>query len=93
VFACVRAEEVILQREVRSADSARNHLPSTVVSITREGPLERIRLDCGFDLAAVVTPEARRELGLVPGARVVAVIKAPAIHCIPREREHARVAG
>ncbi len=84
VLACIRAEEVVLRLDEPVAESARNHLPATVLGIRREGPLERIALDCGFELAAVVTPEARRELDLEPGRRVVAVVKAPAIHCIPR---------
>lgn len=84
VLACIRAEDVVLRLEEPVAESARNHLPATVAAIRREGPLERILLDCGFELAAVVTPEARRELGLEPGRRVVAVVKAPAVHCIPR---------
>ncbi len=85
VLACIRAEEVVLRLEEPVAESARNHLAATVVALRREGPLERIVLDCGFELAALVTPEARRELGLEPGRRVVAVVKAPAVHCIPRD--------
>ena len=85
VLACIRAEEVVLRLAEPVAESARNHLPATVLAVRREGPLERVTLDCGFELAAVVTPEARRELGLEPGRRVVAVVKAPAIHCVPRE--------
>ncbi|GBC86339.1 Sulfate/thiosulfate import ATP-binding protein CysA [bacterium HR12] len=84
VLACIRAEEVVLRLTEPVAESARNHLPGTVSMIRREGPLERIILDCGFELAALVTPEARRELGLEPGRSVVAVVKAPAVHCIPR---------
>jgi molybdate transport system ATP-binding protein len=85
VLACIRAEEVVLRLDEPATESARNHVTCTVTSIDREGPLERIHLDCGFDLAAVVTPEARRELALAPGRSVVALIKAPAIHCIPHE--------
>ncbi|HXF56154.1 MAG TPA: ABC transporter ATP-binding protein [Actinomycetota bacterium] len=84
VLACIRAEEVVLRLEEPVAESARNHLAATVVALRREGPLDRIVLDCGFELTAVVTPEARRELGLEPGRRVVAVVKAPAVHCVPR---------
>lgn len=84
VLACIRAEEVVLRLDEPLVESARNHLPATVTAIRREGPLERVVLDCGFELAAVVTPQARRELELEPGRRVVAVVKAPAIHVIPR---------
>jgi molybdate transport system ATP-binding protein len=84
VLVCIRAEDVVLRTAPGPGESARNQLEATVVGIRREGPLERVELDCGFGLAALVTPEARRELGLAPGVPVVAVIKAPAVHCIPR---------
>jgi len=84
VLACIRAEEVILRVGGDSQDSARNHLQATVVDVIRDGPLYRVRLDCGFSLAALVTSQARDELGLVPGASVIALVKAQSIHCVPR---------
>ncbi|MEX0790335.1 MAG: ABC transporter ATP-binding protein [Actinomycetota bacterium] len=84
VLACIRAEEVILRRGDDSADSARNHIPATVVEVVRTGPLFRVVLDCGFSLAALVTVQARDELELAPGAPITALIKAPSIHCVPR---------
>jgi molybdate transport system ATP-binding protein len=85
VFACIRAEAVTLSLAEPKAESARNHLPATILAIRREGPLESVVLDCGFELVAAITPEARRELGLEPARRVVAVVKAPAVHCVPRQ--------
>jgi molybdopterin-binding protein len=64
--------------------SARNHLPGRVVSVDAEGPLDRVTLDCGFPLVALVTRQAREELGLREGGEVVAAVKATAIHLVPR---------
>jgi molybdate transport system ATP-binding protein len=84
VYVCIRAEDVILLKGTDSPSSPRNHLPATVRALTREGPLLRIELDCGFPLAALLTRQACEELALSPGERVVALIKAPNIHLIAR---------
>ncbi|MGO8697243.1 MAG: ATP-binding cassette domain-containing protein [Limisphaerales bacterium] len=84
VYVCIRAEDVILSAEGSSPSSARNHLPGVIVSVTREGPLMRVELDCGFALTALLTKQACEELGLKPGYSVVALVKAPHIHLIPR---------
>lgn len=83
VFACVRAEDVtLLQREAASSGSARNHLPGRVTNIEREGPVERVTVDCGFPLVALITAQAREEMSLAVGAPVTAVIKATSIHLV-----------
>lgn len=84
VFACIRAEDVTLEREAASNASARNHLAARVVAFDSEGPIERVTLDCGFPLAALITRNAREELALQVGSSVVAAIKATAIHLVPR---------
>jgi molybdate transport system ATP-binding protein len=83
VFACVRAEEVSLEPEGGAPTSARNRLPATVTAAAVEGPLVRVRLDCGFPLVALVTRRSAEELRLVPGARVAALVKAPAVRLVP----------
>jgi molybdate transport system ATP-binding protein len=85
VHVCVRAEDVILLKGGDSQSSARNHLPAVVQSVTSGGPLMRVELDCGFPLLALLTKQACEELALKPGDRVVALVKAPHIHLIPRE--------
>jgi molybdopterin-binding protein len=76
------------QVELRALDdtsqgSPRNLLPAKVVSVVpREGRVE-ISLDAGFPVVAVVTRAAVEELGLTPGVRVRAVLKATALHVIP----------
>jgi molybdate transport system ATP-binding protein len=56
--------------------SAQNHLPVEVTSITMVGNRVRLGLTGGQPLAAEITATAARELGLAPGARVVATWKA-----------------
>lgn len=85
VWACIRAEEVVLEREARAITSARNRFAARVVSLTPEGPLVRVALDAGFPLAALVTLSAAAELSLAPGQAVLAVVKAQAVHVVPRD--------
>lgn len=83
VFACIRADEVILEAG-HSPTSARNRLAATVAAIRHESPLVKVDLDCGFPLAAFITRAALRELDLREGSSVTAIIKAPSVHLIPR---------
>ena len=86
VFACIRAEEVILERGPVGRVSARNRLEGTVSSVTPEGPLVRVVLDCGFALAAIVTRQACRELDVKEGETLTAIVKSPSVHLIGRDR-------
>jgi len=84
VYACIRAEDVILLKGDEARSSARNRLAATVRSVNRQGPLVRIDLDCGFPLIALLTKQACEELALAENDRVIALVKAPHIHLIPR---------
>ncbi|MBI2680052.1 MAG: ABC transporter ATP-binding protein [Candidatus Solibacter usitatus] len=84
VFVCFRAEDVTLQTGGPLKESARNHLAGQIVAIDSEGAVERITLDCGFPMVALVTRHAREEMGLALGAIVTAAVKATAVHLIPR---------
>lgn len=81
---CIRGEDVTLQREPADHTSARNRLPARVLSLTTEGPIVRVELDCGFRLVAIVTKPAMHELNLQEGDAITAIIKAPAVHVIAR---------
>jgi molybdate transport system ATP-binding protein len=83
-FVCIRAEDVIVEKGPAVASSPRNRLEALVRTLTREGPMVRLGLDCGFGLTALVTNQACSELNLFPGDRVTALVKAPAIHLVPR---------
>ncbi len=84
VFACIRAEDVSLSVPDPHAASPRNRLPAVVTGCSSEGPLVRVNLECGFALTALLTPQGASELELANGRHVVAEIKAPKIHLIPR---------
>ncbi len=84
VFACIRAEDVILTTGDESLSSPRNRLPGTVQRLESEGPLVRVELDCGFRLAALLTKQACEELALREGQGVRALVKAPHVHLLPR---------
>ena len=84
VFACIRAEDVILSNDRELHSSPRNRLPATVLAIVGEGPMTRIELDCGFPLTAVLTKQACEEMMLREGSTALALIKAPQIHLVPR---------
>lgn len=87
VLISIRAEDVIIGAgaqagEPPTAFSARNHLAGRVTAIEPAGPLVRVRLECGFPLVAAVTRPAVEAMRLAPGAPVIAIFKAPAVHVI-----------
>jgi molybdate transport system ATP-binding protein len=84
VYVCIRADDVILLKGPDQPSSSRNHLAATVRSVTREGMLMRVELDCGFPLNALVTRQACEELALKCGDAVVALVKATKVHLMPR---------
>lgn len=96
VYACLRPEAVTLLSapaldEAEDEDlgylplaglSARNAWAGQVQTVEARGPLMRVETDCGFPVIALVTRAAVEDLGLVPGKRVVATVKATAIHLV-----------
>ncbi|MGZ4535736.1 MAG: ABC transporter ATP-binding protein [Nocardioidaceae bacterium] len=56
--------------------SARNRWPGTVTSVAPHGAAVRVHLDAAGGLIADVTPESAAQLGLRPGRRVWAAVKA-----------------
>jgi molybdate transport system ATP-binding protein len=84
VFACIRAEEVLLERAPDAVTSARNQLSGTVTAMSLESPLVRVTLDCGFRLVALVTRSGAEQVGLAVGRPAVALVKAPAVRVVPR---------
>ncbi len=85
VLACIRAEDVTLEHAAPAGASARNHLRGRIVCVESEGALERVVVDCGFPLVALVTRHAREEMALEEGMSIGAAIKATAIHLVARE--------
>jgi molybdate transport system ATP-binding protein len=85
VFACIRAEDVTLEASRRTDVSARNQLTGRITAIQPEGGVVRVTIDCGFLLSALITRPACDELRLTEQSPVTAVVKATAVHLIPRE--------
>jgi molybdopterin-binding protein len=58
--------------------SARNVIPGTVVAVTKGATTAHVRIDVGNGviLTAAITNEAVEELGLAPGQKASAVVKA-----------------
>ena len=84
VFACIRAEDVILETSPRGDVSARNQLTGHVTAMQPEGGVVRVTVDCGFSLSALITRPACDELHLAEHAPVTALVKATAVHLIAR---------
>lgn len=84
VYACIRAEDVVLIKGEVPPSSPRNCLAATVLRLTQEIPMVRVELDCGFALLALLTRQACEELALGENDRVRALIKAPNIHLVAR---------
>jgi molybdate transport system ATP-binding protein len=84
VYACIRAENVVILKGAGVSNSARNHLPGTIRVLGQEGPLMRVELDCGFPLTALLTRQSCEEMKLTPGDGVIAQVKAQHVHLIGR---------
>lgn len=84
VYVCIRAEDVVVEQAGSGVTSARNHLLGLVTDIVPQGVMVQVTIDCGFPLTATITHGAVEDLRLVPGASVIAAIKAGAVHLVPR---------
>ncbi len=57
--------------------SARNRLVGLVTKVTADGVMAQVELQCGaFRVVSLISAEAVNELGLEPGVRAVATVKA-----------------
>jgi molybdate transport system ATP-binding protein len=83
-YVSIRAEDVLLGMHPAPVSSARNHLAGIVLEVRPTGAVSKVIVDCGFHLTALVTRQAAQDLALSPGNRVSAMVKASAIHLIPR---------
>jgi molybdate transport system ATP-binding protein len=85
-FACIRAEDIILEEAPGASSSAQNLLLGSVATRIDEGVLARVGIDCGARLVALVTRRSADALGLFPGKPVAARVKAPSVRLVPRPR-------
>jgi molybdopterin-binding protein len=82
----VSAEEVqrVAQRPQRhrtgSRGSARNRFPGVVRSVETDGVMALVEIEAGpFLVTAAITRDSVRELGLTPGVRASALVKATSV--------------
>jgi tungstate transport system ATP-binding protein len=85
VLLCLRPEDITLwAKEVPAGSSARNHLSGKIIKMLPQGPLEKVVIDCGFPVVALITRSSAQELNLQPDYPVQVSFKASAAHIIPR---------
>ena len=88
VFVCMRPEDVTLWKDLTPFSNQRTK--SFIWSnkeITPQGPLERIVIDCGFPLVALITRTSAKEMQLATGQTIHASFKASTAHLIMRKRD------
>ncbi|MEE9133816.1 MAG: ABC transporter ATP-binding protein [Gemmatimonadota bacterium] len=79
-----RPEDVVIGPPGSAATSARNRIAARLTRLHPQGGLVRLRLESdGLSLEALITRHALEDLDLKVGARVVAQIKATALHVFP----------
>ncbi|MET8641521.1 TOBE domain-containing protein [Streptomyces sp. NPDC004675] len=80
VYVLIKSTEVALASAEMRGVSIRNQLPGTVDRVTPDGAVAPIRVTIvGAVLTSVITRSALEDLGLAPGAPVVALIKSTEI--------------
>lgn len=72
--------ELLQERRASGGSSARNRLDGIVVAVQRDGVMAQVDLACGpYRIVSLMSREAADELGLAPGVRASAVIKATTV--------------
>ncbi len=84
VFACIRPENIVLSLNQVSS-SARNSFAGKIIALLPEGPLMRIKVDCGFPLVVLVMKQSAEEMELRKEKQVFVSFKATAVHVIKSE--------
>ena len=85
ILFCLRPEVITLWKTPDiPLSSARNHLSGRITSISNQGPLLQINIDCGFPLVVLITRASAQDLEIDLGMEVSAAFKASAVHLIPR---------
>ncbi|MDD1669217.1 MAG: ABC transporter ATP-binding protein [Methanomicrobiales archaeon] len=79
-----RAEDVTIGTGGGPVSSARNIYQGRVKHLVPSGPFVRVIIDCGIDIAAIVTIRSAEDLNLGYGKEVWISVKATAIHVLPQ---------
>jgi molybdate transport system ATP-binding protein len=78
----IRAGDILIATGLPRGLSARNVLPGTIASLSREGSIVRAQVDIGVPVEVHVTPTAAAELDLKAGREIWIVIKTHSCHPI-----------
>ncbi len=84
VSVCIRPEAIMLDL-TKPTSSARNSFIGEIIRVVTFGSLNRIVVNCGFQLVVLVTKKSAEELNLEKGGSIYASFKATGIHTIRRE--------
>ncbi len=81
VYAVIKASEVMVGLGERLPVSARNQIPCTVVSVEKGAVNAIVKMEAqgGIIVSASITTASVEDMGLVPGAAVLAVIKSSSV--------------
>jgi ABC-type Fe3+/spermidine/putrescine transport system ATPase subunit len=82
VLLAIRAEEIELVPAGAAPREGSNRLRGRILVLSEEGVLTRIRLDCGFPLAALAMTRDIRRMNFAPGSVVNVEIPFGAIHLL-----------
>jgi molybdopterin-binding protein len=75
-----RLRDVPSRHETGDSFSARNRFPGVIRSVEADGVMALIEIEAGPHLVtAAITRDSVEELGLVPGARATATVKATSV--------------
>ncbi len=78
----IRAGDVLLATEPPRGLSARNVIEGTIEAIEERDFRVLARVNCGATFAVLLTPAARRSLGLAAGQRVWLIVKTHSCHLL-----------
>ncbi len=76
----IRPEDITLFPADGQKTSARNVFDGKITKVLPQGPMMKVKVDCGLHLTAVITRRSYDELGFMPGMQISLSFKASAIH-------------
>lgn len=80
VIDAAEVARILRDRRQSGRSSARNRLTGIVLSVKRDGVMAQVELACGpFRVVSLMSREAADDLGLEPGVRADAIVKATTV--------------
>lgn len=79
-IAAAEVARLLRERQPTGRSSARNRMTGIVLSVKRDGVMAQVELACGpFRVVSLMSREAADDLGLEPGVRADAIVKATTV--------------